>query len=59
MVYAILLKLYSLLLSFENKSINIPHEALEINLITFAHVRSSISNEALEIISKPNTSFSL
>ena len=32
MVYAILLKLYSLLLSFENKSINMPHEALEIKL---------------------------
>ena len=38
-----------------------PHEALEIKLCfwTLAHAGSSISNEALEIISELNTSFSL
>ena len=48
--------------SFENKSINLPHEALEIKLRfwTIARARSTISNEALEIISELNiTSFSL
>ena len=39
---------------FENKSINMPYEGLEIKLRfwIFAHARSSISNEALEIISE-------
>ena len=50
-----------MLLSFENKSINMPHEALKIKLHfwTFAHKLSSISNLALEIISELTTSFSL
>ena len=40
------------------KSINLPHESLEIKLRfwTFAHAHSSISIEELEIISELNTS---